>query len=940
MQHGQAISTNTCNACKCVFGATVCTERPSCDPDTSTRCKFGDNLYIPVGEFRQTDGRECQCLETGQIICEEKVEISDSSSCETEDGRVVLNGLSVRVDCNTCKCLSGRLLCTKRFCEPVFPDVSYKGCRVDDVMLVNGQSYGDCVCSKGELICTETKESNSEYETGIIPEVRYKDCRLDDMMIENGQSYGNCVCTKGKLVCTETIESNSEYETGIIPDVRYKDCRLDDMMIENGKSYGDCVCTDGDLICREVIETSTDEDTRRSCGTLDDGRMVFIGSTVRTADGRDCTCSDSGSFITCTSDKTCEFEGRRVPVGQITEKCFCMYTGMVQCTSSGFVGGGGVWTDQVSGISGSSFGMLQAGSTTEISGTSQEQFSVSSPFKDSVITRNPGGADFISLKVCGTLSDGRQVRIGETVTDTNGQTCKCSDTGNFLECYSTGTVCPYKGGSYPVGQIDDRCSCLNSGAVVCNGALDPFVDIKRTGLNTQSGADSSLRVCGSLSDGRQVRIGETVTDINGQTCKCSDTGNFLECYSTGTVCPYKGGSYPVGQIDNRCSCLNSGAVVCNGALDPFVDIKRTGDSNPDQDQIGGQVQGMTMAGSDFQGYSDGSCRMGDIMYYNGQFIGYGQGTEKCLCQNGKISCTEDTSEGCPLENGALLPEGQSVQISLYTCLCKNKRLTCSLSRSCFYLGTEIANGQVVMNNGQKCVCLEKKMMCYPVGSCFQGGRVLTEGQSVVSGTGQYCTCSNGDLACVVTEVYCEVGSLGGSGRLQVGQVIKLGGKDCTCTRTGLQCSETTAYCEFSVPSGETYRLARDTQKIIAGVGKCTCKADGPVCLQGCFLRDLELEDGETVLSEGEICTCNSNKLTCRAGYTCYIEGDVTLLTGQRSGRCKCGVGELSCEGLVGWEVQGACVSKNMVVQEGVTVPYRCGFCKCSRGVLGCYQVNC
>ena len=842
MQHGQAISTNTCNACKCVFGATVCTERPSCDPDTSTRCKFGDNLYIPVGGFRQTDGRECQCLETGQIICEEKVEIPDSSSCMTEDGRVVLNGLSVKVDCNTCKCLSGRLICTKRFCEPVFPDVSYKGCRVDDVMLVHGQTYGDCVCSGGEMICTETIESNSEYQTGIIPDVRYKDCRLDDMIIQNGQSYGNCVCTKGKLVCTETIESNSEYQTGIIPDVRYKDCRLDDMMIENGKSYGDCVCTDGELICREVIETNTDEDTRRSCGTLDDGRMVFIGSTVRTADGRDCTCSDSGSFITCTSDKTCEFEGRRVPVGQITEKCFCMYTGMVQCTSSGLVGGGGVWTDQVGGGSGGSFGMLQAGSTMEISGTSQEQFSVSSPFKDSVIT---DGADFLSS-----------------------------------------------------------------------------------------------RVCGSLSDGRQVRIGETVTDANGQTCKCSDTGNFLECYSTGTVCPYKGKTYPVGQIDDRCSCLNSGAVVCNGALDPFIDIKRTGDSKSDQAQIGGQVQGMTVAGSDFQGYSDGSCRMGDIMYYNGQFIGYGQGTEKCLCQNGKISCTEDTSEGCPLENGALLPEGQSVQISLYTCLCKNKRLTCSLSRSCSYLGTEIANGQVIMNNGQKCVCLENKMMCYPVGSCFQAGRVLTEGQSVVSGTGQYCTCYDGELSCMVTEVYCEVGSLGGGGRLQVGQVIKIGSKDCTCTRTGLQCSETAAYCEFSVPSGETYRLARDTQKIIPGVGKCTCKADGPVCLQGCFLRDLELEDGETVLSEGEICTCNSNKLTCRAGYTCYIEGDVTLLTGQRSGRCKCGVGELSCEGLVGWEVQGACVSENMVVQEGVTVPYRCGFCKCSRGVLGCYQVNC
>ncbi|KAL5254140.1 hypothetical protein ACHWQZ_G013791 [Mnemiopsis leidyi] len=901
VQHGQAISTSQCNACKCVFGATICTERPTCDPDTSARCKFGENLYIPVGEFRQSDRRECQCLETGQLRCEKK------GSCQLEDGRVVSNGQSEKVDCNTCSCSNGRLICTKKFCF------------------------------------------------------------------------------------TED------------PEVRYKDCQVDDMMIQNGQSHGDCVCIEGNLVCKEVNQN------KRSCGTLDDGRMVFIGSTVRTADGRDCTCSDSGSFITCTSDKTCEFQGRRVPVGQITNSCFCMYTGMVQCTSSGFVGGGGGWTDQIGGVSGSSFGMFQEGSAMGMSGSSQEAFSASSPFKDSVTTSNPGtkiGADSSSRvciynsrtysvgqiddrcsclnsgqvvcsgvldpdvdinkaglntkfgadsssRVCGTLSDGRQVREGEVVTDTNGQTCKCGDSGNYLECYSTDTVCLYDGRIHPVGQIDDRCSCLNSGQVVCSGVLDPVVDINKSGLNTKFVADSSSRVC--IYNSRTYSVGQI-----DDRCSCLNSGQVVcsgvldpvvdmntsglntkfGADSSSRVCIYNSRTYSVGQIDDRCSCLNSGQVVCSGVLDPVADIKKTSDSKSDEVQIGGQVEALSATGTDIQGYNDGSCQMGDIMYYNGQFIGYGQGTEKCLCQNGRISCSEDTSEGCPLDSGALLPEGQSVQMSLYTCLCKNKRLICSLSRSCSYLGTEIANGQVIMNNGQKCVCLENKMMCYPVGSCFQGGRVLTEGQSVVSGTGQYCTCSNGELSCAVTEVYCEVGSVGGGGRLEVGEVITLGGEDCSCTRTGLECSKTASECEFSVPSGETYRLARNAQKIIPGVGKCTCKADGPMCLQGCFLRDIELEEGETAMSDGKICTCSSNKLTCRAGYTCYIEGDVTLLTGQRSGRCRCGAGELSCEGLAGWEVQAACVSNDMVVQEGVTVPYRCGFCKCSRGVLGCYQVHC
>ena len=858
VNHGQSISTNDCNACKCVFGATVCTQHPSCD--TPTTCRYGDNLYLPQGGFTQTDGRECECLESGEIACEKE-------SCEYPGYGEIEQGASANIGCKLCTCRNRQLTC--RETDMCNPRVSAEGsvCNLEDgTVVLSGLSVqvdcNTCLCQDGSLVCTRRTCGSDEMSQSCIlasgdtiqhGERKIKDCE-------------SCECSNGEVTCTRFCSET----TG---------CQIDDMMLRDGQSYGDCVCVNTELICAEdgTPEQNPDiqqsPDTRKSCGTLDDGRLVFIGSKVVTVDGRECQCSESGSYLTCTSENTCLFRGRRVPVGQINNQCFCMYTGMVQCTSGGFIRDSGAGSDQINQESAG--GMLGAGSISQTSESNQQQVSVSSAFKDSISTDDPNQDIFnmetsrkvsdnsggTTSKYCGVLSDGRKVEVGEVITDSDGRTCKCSESGNFLECTSTRATCFYNRLTYQVGSIDAKCTCLNTGNVVCNSKIDVSSDeVKIDGI-------------GSDSDSDQIRITSDQINISGEVQ----------------------------------SLINIGSVASQASV---------------------------------KGISDGSCRIGDIMYPNGQFIGYGQETQTCSCKDGSITCAETAVEGCPMESGAVLEEGQSVQLALYTCLCKAQRLICSLSRSCFHLGAELANGQVVMNNGQKCVCLENKMMCYPVGSCFLGGRVLTDGQVEVSVAGEYCTCTNGELSCAVTEVFCEVGDVNSNRRLEVGEMIKLTDRDCTCTRSGLECSEVTSYCEFTVPSGETHKLARKSKRIIPGLGKCTCKTEGLQCLKGCYLGDIVMNEGETAVSNGKICDCSSNSLTCRAGYTCYIEGDIKLVSGENSGRCKCGVGELSCEGVVGWEVQAACVADNIVVQEGATVPYRCGYCKCSRGVLGCYHVNC
>ncbi|MCB9639003.1 MAG: hypothetical protein H6727_08910 [Myxococcales bacterium] len=98
-------------------------------------CKPG---YIKVGQVKKGC---CYVAKCRKIV----------KKCRYQ-GRTYSNGASFRVKCNTCRCLNGKVACTKKLCRP-------KGCLYKGRRYPHGSTFrvkcNTCRCLHGKVACTK-----------------------------------------------------------------------------------------------------------------------------------------------------------------------------------------------------------------------------------------------------------------------------------------------------------------------------------------------------------------------------------------------------------------------------------------------------------------------------------------------------------------------------------------------------------------------------------------------------------------------------------------------------------------------------------------------------------------------------------------------------------------------------------------------------------------
>eukprot|EP00123_Amoebidium_parasiticum_P020707 comp55099_c0_seq1/m.47770 comp55099_c0_seq1/g.47770 ORF comp55099_c0_seq1/g.47770 comp55099_c0_seq1/m.47770 type:complete len:315 (-) comp55099_c0_seq1:319-1263(-) len=137
---GKNWGTNFCNECVCKSGKLICSQRNCTHLSThpTTSCQFGEGRvadgYIGPGPGDQ-HCNACTC-KSGVLLCtnqscaskpqpmptSRKSDRDDGRPCKLEDGEEVPDGWGglgrESNKCNTCRCASGLLLCSRKRCKP------------------------------------------------------------------------------------------------------------------------------------------------------------------------------------------------------------------------------------------------------------------------------------------------------------------------------------------------------------------------------------------------------------------------------------------------------------------------------------------------------------------------------------------------------------------------------------------------------------------------------------------------------------------------------------------------------------------------------------------------------------------------------------------------------------------------------------------------------
>ena len=347
------------------------------------KCECGD--FGPLADCDACKTAKCEdnykCVSSGcggcshQCVKEDIPKPTDlpAKECETASGELVKDGASVRMDCNTCTCSNGMLMCTKMACpaptdkptdKPACVQCFAAPCQVAQCDAGLVCEADDCACTHkcvkpapmnttaptvhpcatlrcsmgcevdaaGNAYCVQPSKNDTKPPTPTdkpaCPQCFVAPCQV-------AKCDAGLVCEADDCACTHKCVKPAQNDTK--PPVDGENCKTSTGMIKHGTSgkvdCNTCRCFDGKLACTKMYCPPTKE---KSC-KMDNGKMLKHNESTA-VDCNTCTCMDG--YLMCTemacAKPSCTLEnGEVVKEGERFKKdcntCWCN-GGKVGCT--------------------------------------------------------------------------------------------------------------------------------------------------------------------------------------------------------------------------------------------------------------------------------------------------------------------------------------------------------------------------------------------------------------------------------------------------------------------------------------------------------------------------------------------------------------------------------------------------------------------------------